>query len=252
MLPILTRARRTLVTLVASVALVPALAGSALATPDGPDYQAPAVGECRNIDLTAASKASDSTAPTDCGSTHTLRVIAIGHLPDGVTWSQDAAVQRAGAKTCLPALSRTLGRTYPVRDMSAYSYFWFIPTTDQRSHGARWFRCDVGLQGGSKLLALPTDKTPALGSSPLRDKVARCLTSRTFATTTCARSHAWRATGAFTVKSSTFPGAKKITAAAMHKCPSRVSTASYRWTYRPKTVWRAGDHVVVCYSKKTT
>ena len=253
MLHRLTRAQRILVTLVASVALLPVGAGAALATPDGPDYQAPSVGECRNVDLTAASQASDSTAPIDCANTHTLRVIAVGHLPDGVTWSQDAAVEKAAIRICQPAWNQTLGRTAGVRDMSAYTYFWFEPTRVQRSHGARWIRCDLGLLGGSRILALPTDRTPALDQPPLRDKVARCLTARTVATTTCARTHAWRATGTFTMTSTTFPGAKKIAAAATRKCPSRVSTDYYRWTYKLKLLWRVGkDHVVVCYSKKTT
>jgi len=252
-LPRLTLAQRTLVTLVVSVALVPAVAGAARATPDGPDYQAPKVGECRNIDLTAASQASDDTAPTDCANAHTLRVIAVGHLPDGVAWSQDASVEKTAIRACQPAWNQALGRTLPVRDMSAYTYFWFEPTKAQRSHGARWIRCDLGLQGGSKILALPTDKTPALDQPPLRTKVARCLTSRTFATTSCARTHAWRATGTFVMTSDTFPGAKAIRAAAVRKCPSRVSTDSYRWTYKLRLLWNVGkDHVVVCYSKKTT
>lgn len=253
MLPRPTRAKRTFITLVASVALAPAVAGPALATPSGPDYQAPAVGECRKLDLAAASQPSDTTAPVDCSTTHTTRVIAVGHLPDGVAWSQDAAVEKAAIRACQPAWNKALGRTLPVRDMSAYSWFWFEPTQDQRSHGARWIRCDLALRGGTKILPLPTDRTPALDQPPLSKKIARCLTPRTFYTTTCSRTHAFRATGTFTMKSSTFPGAKKIQAAALRKCPSRVSTDSYRWSYKPGPLWNVGkDHVVVCYSKKTT
>ena len=256
MLPRLTRAQRTLVTLAAAVALVPAFNGPAGAvppTPDGPDYQAPAVGECRNIDLATASQASDTTSPVDCSTTHTTRVIAVGHLPDSVEWSQDAAVEKAAIRACQPAWNQALGRTLPVRDMSAYTWFWFRPTKDQRTHGARWIRCDLALWGGTKILALPTDKTPALDQPPLSNKVARCLTPRTFYATACSHKHAFRATGAFTMTSSTFPGAKKIAAAAMRKCPSRVSSDSYRWSYKAKPVWNVGkDHVVVCYSKKTS
>jgi len=235
----------------ASVALVaaPALAGTT--TPDGPDYQAPTVGECRTTNLADASKPSDTSAPTDCAATHTLRVIAVGHLPDDVAWSQAAAVEKVAAKICQPAENEALGRSYAVRDMSAYSYFWFEPTKGQRSHGARWIRCDLGLWGGAKILPLPTDETPALEQPPLPEKVARCLTPRSFSPTTCARKHAFRATGVFTMKSSTFPGTAKLNAAAARRCPSRVSSDAYRWSYRLKPGWSAGDHLVVCYSKKT-
>ena len=256
MLPRLARAQRTLVSLAAAAALVPAFSGPAGAvppTPDGPDYQAPAVGECRNIDLAAASRASDTTAPVDCSTTHTTRVIAIGHLPDGVEWSQDAAAEKAAIRACQPAWNQALGRTLPVRDMSAYTWFWFRPTKDQRSHGARWIRCDLALWGGAKIVALPNDRTPALDQPPLSNKAARCLTPRTFYATTCSRKHAFRATGTFTMTANTFPGAKKVNAVAVRKCRSRVSTASYRWSYKLKPLWNVGkDHVVVCYSKKTS
>ncbi|GAB3793248.1 septum formation family protein [Nocardioides ungokensis] len=233
----------------ASVALVAAPAMAGTTTPDGPDYQAPTVGECRTTDLAGAYKPSDTSAPTDCAAPHTLRVIAVGHLPDGVAWSKEAAVEKAAAKICQPAENEALGRSYPVRDMSAYAYFWFQPTKDQRSHGARWIRCDLGLWGGAKILPLPTDETPALQQPPLPDKVARCLTPRTLSPTTCARKHAFRATGTFTVKSSTFPGSNKLNTAAARKCAARVSSDRYHWTYRLQPGWNAGDHVVVCYSK---
>ena len=41
-------------------------------------------------------------------------------------------------------------------------------------------------------------------------RLARCLTPRTFYATACSHKHAFRATGTFTMTSSTFPGAEKI------------------------------------------
>lgn len=244
-------AARALTTVTLTAALAAAGAGAATATPRGPDYQAPQVGDCHQITLAQGGQASETSAPTDCATSHTVRVIAVGHLPDGVTWSQTAAVAKAATRACVPALDETLGRSAKVRDSSAYTSLWFIPTKDQRSHGARWIRCDIALYGGSKLVALPTDATPALDAPPLPDKVARCLTGKAL-TTTCARTHAWRATGTFTVASKKFPGTKRLNRLATDKCVSRISGNTYRWTYKSPLVWNLGDHVVVCYSKTSS
>ena len=245
------RAARALTTVTLTAALAAGGAGAANATPRGPDYQAPQVGDCHQITLAQGGQESETSDPTDCATSHTVRVIAVGHLPDGVAWSQTAAVAKAATRACVPALDETLGRSAKVRDTSAYTSLWFIPTKDQRSHGARWIRCDIALYGGTKLVALPSDATPALDAPPLPDKVARCMTGKAY-TTTCARTHAWRATGTFTVASKKYPGTKRLNRIATDKCLSRISGNAYRWTYKSAVTWKLGDHVVVCYSRTSS
>ena len=241
------RAVAAMLTLLA-VALAPS-AAEARATPDGPDYGSPQVGECHQLTMDDAASASDTSAPTDCAQSHTTRVIAVGHLPTRYAWSNQDAVERVAIRACVPALDEALGRTDRVRDVSAYSWLYFRPTRAQRDHGARWIRCDLLLLGGARLLRLPTDTTPALGRSPLPNGVARCLTGRTFSTTACSRSHAFRATGTFTVDAATYPGARRLDRAAARRCPSHVSSTAFRWTYRTGLRWNLGDHVVVCYTR---
>lgn len=167
-----------------------------------------------------------------------------------MTWGASADdLARVTVNACQPALDETLGQSAKIRDRSAYSWAWFMPTTNQRAHGARWFRCDVVLYGGTKLLALPTDSTPAL-TNPPAESVARCLTSG-FSTTTCDRAHAFRTTGTFTLHASHYPGEGEgaFRKAAVKRCPALVDSSNFRWTYRSKDAWNLGDHTVVCFTK---
>lgn len=211
----------------------------------------PVVGECRDITLGQLWKASNKTPPIDCTEPHTSRVIAVPTLPDGLNWrSSLAKIERFVTRKCDPAWQEALGESYKSRALTAYSWGWFIPTKEQRQAGARWIRCDVILWGGTKsLVTLPTDEVPALGDLPHPDKVAVCLTRRTFVFTNCARSHAYRGTGVFVMTSDTFPGERRIRRAAVRKCPALVSSDRFRWTFRGKTRWNLGDHTVTCYSR---
>jgi hypothetical protein len=234
-----------LITLV-SIALVGPLATTADAGATAP----PEVGECRDITLEQLYKNSNRTNPIDCSESHTARVIKVPTLPDSMNWETPIAkIERFVTKRCNPAWQETLGRTDKSRALTAYSWGWFVPTKEQRDAGARWIRCDLILWGGTRsLVALPTDDVPALGDLPHPDKIAKCLTRHPYSTN-CARRHAWRATGVFTMDADTFPGERRIRRAAVRKCPSRVSTDVFRWTFRGKLVWKLGDHTVVCYSR---
>jgi hypothetical protein len=242
---------RAVATVAAAATLLAVSTGPVSAgTTDGPDYQQPTVGECRDLDLTQAMKKSNATAPIDCSSPHTTRVVAVGRLPKALGW--DAPIEKLGSaasKVCLPAVDEALGGTARLRDVSAYYSVWFVPTKAQRAHGARWFRCDLGLFGGARLLRLPTDSTPALEGAPLPDSVARCLTAKTFATTTCARKHTFRATGTFRMRQDKYPTGRQFAAAVTRRCPALVDSASWRWSARGRDAWKLGDHTVVCYTK---
>jgi hypothetical protein len=224
----------------------PASAGAA----DGPGFEQPALGECRNLTLAEMYTVSDRTAPTDCADPHTMLVIAVPHLPPAMSWSAPRAkLEAAFFRKCRPAWDEFLGRTEAAREMSAYSWAWYMPTKAQRDHGARWFRCDAILYGGTRALNLPEDTAPALPSTPLPDSVARCLTGKLYMTA-CSRNHAWRATGSFRLRGAAFPSEKQFQAASV-RCESRVSSTGYRWQHPRLAEWKLGNRTMVCYSKTT-
>jgi len=233
---------------VALTIAAPAQAGGSRATTGKP-----AVGQCRSLTLAQASASSNPTAPTGCSSAHNARVIAVRNLPKGVTYAQlntRAKVSTMAVRLCYPAFRRALGRNDRVRNTSAYSYLYFVPTPKQRSSGAHWLRCDLALRHGGSLAKLPTDRKPALRKK-VPNGVKRCLAGKHLLTTTCTSHHQYRAAGAVTIDIKKYPGRTKMVKIGRSRCPAIVTTdADYRFTWSGKTVWNvAGDHTLVCYNR---
>lgn len=248
---------RTLMAVAATTALalaaVPGQAAQGLQA-DGPDFGAPTVGACSTMTPTQAGAKADKSTVVPCSQAHTAKVAGVMRLPARLDYSSDLTkLYRAMVDGCAPKWNEMVGRNYAVRDSSAYDLVWFIPTKDQRQHGARWMSCSVVLRQASKLAKLPTNTTPLLPSGGLKDGIHRCLLATTSAviTTRCSAPHGWRATGSFAIASETFPGAKAVNRTARTKCASRTDPRrAYRWTYWTKIMWQVGgDHAVICYTK---
>jgi len=217
---------------------------------DGPNYQAPSVGKCRNYTITAAYKESNSTPVTACSNKHTAKTFVVGTLPEGVTWSSSAdAIGNAVGDTCNPAFDKALGGVEKTRRMTAYTYFWFQPTAAQRDHGARWFRCDVALWGNAGILPMPSNANPLLRDGKLTYGVTRCLYGTKNYVTACSRSHHHRATGSFSFADGPYPGDTAIQRAVNRRCPSLTFTRTWMYVAPSRESWRYGDRTVVCSSK---
>lgn len=236
-------------TLTALATTGPAHAG-ALARATDPMVGAPTVGSCSTLTPKGSDAAVDHSAEVACTKSHTAEVAGVVKLPTGMSWTSasPADLFRVVAQKCATKVDTLLGRTTAVRDSSAYSYVWFMPTKGQRDKGARWLSCSVILHRAAALAPLPTSTSPLLPNGALPGAVARCLT-RSALTTTCRSTHLWRATGTFKVAGK-YPGAKVLNKKATRACVSRVHSPAFRWTYKDKTTWNVhGDHVVVCFSK---
>jgi len=237
------------------LAAIPATVTTANAVePDGPHYQEPTVGQCRNYTSSAGAADSNGSPVIACSTSHVARTIAVLQLPSWLEWSTASydQVSLAMAKGCQPALVQALGRTEIVRKMSAYSYVWFIPNAAQRDHGARWIRCDVIRRGGRDLLPILKDSAPMLPSAPLPNSVAKCLVGERFLATACSRTHQYRATKGFTLTNSSYPGEQRLFEIAKNRCPKLVSTPRNWYASWPgKIGWRLGERVMVCYSHRS-
>jgi hypothetical protein len=245
---------RTLVAVATATALgLSAAPGQARAAADGPDFGAPAVGACSTMTAEQADARVDRSTVVPCSQAHQAKVAGVVRLPDGLAYSSRGKLYRAMVKRCKPAWNELLGRTHRVRDSSAYQLVWFVPSKDQRQHGARWMSCSVVLRKGTELAKLPANKAPLLPKGELGDRIHRCLLATTASTITtrCSAEHGWRATGSFVVSSETFPGTTAVNRAARTKCPRLTNPRKpFRWTYWTKVNWQAGgDHAVICYTK---
>src|SRR4029079_2948688 len=137
-----------------------------------------AVGQCRQLTMAQIGHASNQTAPISCSRSHNSRVIAVPTLPRGVGWHElmrGGRVYKQAVSLCYPAFKATLGQTNAVRDRTAYTWLYFIPSDQQRAAGQRWIRCDLALRHASQYAALPNDHVPALSDSSPATRVARCL-----------------------------------------------------------------------------
>ncbi len=248
---------RTLVAAAAATTLaLSATPGHALQA-NGPDFGAPTVGACSTMTAKQSDASSDKSTVVPCSKAHTAKVAGVLHLPADLDYSANPkALYKVVVRRCQPEWADLVGRTAAVRDSSAYQLVWFIPTKQQRSHGARWLSCSVVLRQGTSLAKLPTNKTPLLPKGKLGDHIHRCLLATTSAvvTTRCSAKHGWRATGSFVIAKNTYPGAKSVNGKARTKCASRTNRhKSYRWTYWTRIGWQiGGDHTVVCYTKTTS
>lgn len=217
---------------------------------DGPHYQEPQVGQCRNYGYSAAMGSTAQTPVVACSSTHTAKVIAVVQLPSSMTWSTPLDdIVHAGAVKCEDAYFQAVGSTDLKRRMTALGEAIFVPTQAQRDHGARWIRCDVVVWGRSALVPLP-NRTPILGDvRPY--KITRCIVGTHLYVTACGLTHTYRATGDFHLSGTTYPGDAAVLRAAERHCPSLVSSRTWVWTGPDRARWRAGNHVVVCFTKTT-
>ena len=240
----------TIVALTATLTLAPSATAGAEA--DGPHYQEPTVGQCRNYTYDAMVKESNSTPVTACSNNHTALVIAVPQLPAALNWSSSfEQLLQATLNTCVPALAQKLGRTAVLRNLAAYNLSFFFPTQTQKDHGARWVRCDLILSGGQALQRLPMDSTPVLPAAPLPKSVAACLVGTNHLYTVCSKTHQYHATGAI-VLSGGYPGTASLNRTARQKCPAKVSTpGNYYYTFSSKESWKAGDKAITCFSHRS-
>jgi hypothetical protein len=243
--------------LTAPVAATPApgpSAPSALSAPSAePAAGRPKVGDCHALTYREGSAFSDPDAPVPCRRPHTSRTVKVFDVPRSVVADQSKAFD-AGIRGCAPAIRRALGGSRKAQAMSAYNLMFFAPTAAQRRAGARWIRCDLTLLGGSRLIPLPTDRTPALGSLPHPDRVARCGDARRagFYATACSAKHDYRAKDTLRIPSKTYPGRKGLIRIAGRRCPAIVGSRTWYATWPSAEGWRlAGERLMVCYRKTT-
>jgi hypothetical protein len=209
---------------------------------------APAVGSCYDLTLKQAYVESSGKPAVSCGAKHTVVVGAVGAIPAGVGWKDEKRLFEAAEKTCKPFWNRQLGRSHVARYQTLLTAFWLMPTPAQRSEGARWISCLVGLQAGDRLVALPKGDLPRVTKSPA-DSIARCLTKK-LQFTPCSAAHAWRATHVFgvTARGSVKARGATLERAAKRVCARKVASRRFTFSARPRTT-TSSSYAVACYSE---
>jgi len=241
---------RALALLLAAAVLAPLPASSVTssATPSakpGPDHHRPDVGACYDYGIRGLLAISGPRREVSCDDSHRAVTVAVPGLTGDIDRKNPlAAFDQIGTR-CYRALYRALGGTQESRALTAYGLSFYIPTQDELDRGARWVRCDMLLLGGNKLMPLPD---PLLTATP-DDSVALCLPDEVARATVCAREHRYRATGVVAVKGDTYPGEAKLNRMGQRRCDTRTTSGRYLWRYPSALSWRAGRHVITCFTK---
>ena len=232
-----------------SLTLLTAPAGAA-DEPVEPDPMAgaPAVGTC--ADMTWADVMGETaTEDVDCARRHTTEVVGVGQLPDDLSWDQRRKVGKAVVAACAPGWETITTDDHLLYRRSAYEKFWFMPSQEQRDAGARWFRCDLARVKGERLMVITGAGMPTV-TKKLHSNVRRCMTKDFYGTVckTKVRHLGWRNKEAFwlSVPAKDARAEKKVRRAALERCPDRVRTPKFAWS------WFTDENrrwVVLCYEK---
>lgn len=240
--------RAALLSLVAVGLVVPTSTAAEEPTTD-PMAGAPAVGSCWVMSWEEAAGEVAPDTGVDCGDPHTTQVVDVGQLPDGVTWDQWAQVTEAVDATCDPDWEAVTSADPLLYRRSAYQKFWFIPSQEQRTAGARWFRCDLARVHGEELLSVTGAELPQV-TRALRADVRRCMTAD-FRGTVCSarpRTIEWRSRAAswLSVPASDARATRRVGRVARERCADRTRTPSYAWSWFEDEDRR---WIVVCYDE---
>jgi hypothetical protein len=235
-----------LAALVVAAGLLPAVAqaGAPAARLAGdPGFEQPAVGACYDLTYEQAGRNSAPQAPVECTEPHNLQTILVKRLSNPVRWGSDGLFDRFAAD-CEKAMYTTLGGNIKASAMSAYSWWWFIPTKAQRAAGARWVRCDIGLKhASSDMDDLP--ESLKLGSLPLPDEVALCMVGDRYLLTQCKYRHQYKAKATF--KLDRLPRSAEEYFRAARRCSRLLGYVNnYAYLGPSDYAWKAGNHFMVC------
>jgi|TARA_Y100000815_G_scaffold126351_1_gene113872 hypothetical protein len=210
---------------------------------------APAIGTCADMDWDDVM-GETATQDVDCERRHTTEVVGVGQLPDDLSWDQRRQVGKAVVAGCAPAWETVTTDDHLLYRRSAYVKFWFMPSQEQREAGARWFRCDLARVKGKQLMSTTGAGLPEVTERRMKRSVQRCMT-KDFYGTVCKNKRrlvAWRSKSSFwlSVPAKDSRAEKKVRRVALDRCPEKVRTASFAWSWFTDKNRR---WVVVCYEK---
>ena len=214
----------------------------------GPGYHQPKAGSCHRITIRQFFSWSGNSASVDCDDNHTSKTLVVKRLRGKVDWKKESVISPIWFN-CMRSARRVLGGNDKARAMSAFELTFFKPSAKERARGAKWIRCDLALLGGRVLQPMPEKLD--LGTPPLADSVARCLSGggdRLYRTV-CAKSHSYRVTGGFRASGKQY-AEKRLAAQAIRRCPDLVTSRHYRYAIPlSRDQWKAGYRTIICYSK---
>ncbi len=212
----------------------------------------PPVGSCHDLTLDEAAAESDPDPAVECTEHHTTITVGAIQFETAPNWNDTDSYGSMVQKRCVSKMGDFFDDRYKALSLSTWTVYWFIPTSAERDAGATWVRCDAAVYSPGQVPPLPTSDTPLLQDPPA--SWARWCTQskdKNFATTTCNRSHAYRATDAIKYSGS-YPGADAGNKWALRKCRARFGDRPFLYYFPGKVSFNIGYRFAVCFKKTTS
>ena len=230
-----------------------------------PPAAAPVTATCRELDYSAISHYSNTTATSPCNKRHTAYTFAVETIPPGVSVAGvsigNKSIQDAASSACNTAFTRFIGGDPASRALSRLSVTYFLPEQHEFNAGAHWVRCDVvALKTANSLATLPDNLNGFLSNAKALDDFGVCSDgvpgASGSALVICSEPHTYRALAALRLGTETdpYPGVAVAGTEGQKRCSSYLADTlgdtgyTYGWTYPTAADWGTGQRFGYCWN----
>jgi hypothetical protein len=227
----------------------------------------PTLGSCHRLTPAIIAGPVDASAPVPCSDPHTSVTIQVGHFAPSDITAANARSGNLGSRAlagCTAAWQHTVGGDASAQHTTVLSLAYFLPTSEQLSDDARWYRCDLilGGQSGEPLQNLPSH-VEGLLSGTVPDSLRACRTSPNLSAgheVPCTASHVLRAIGIAPLTGSGYPSATELRSQSEAGCTRTVRSwlhgrvgggVAFEWP--SQSSWQLlNDHDATCWTVTTS
>ena len=226
----------------------------------------PTLGTCHRLTTAMIFHPSDTTTPVPCSQPHTSVTIGVGRFAVADVTEQNASNGTLGSQAlagCTADWDRTVGGDESIRHTTIVSLATFLPTREQLSGGARWYRCDLVIGGEPQLPLQPLPRNvKGILDGTVPDSLQACRTAPSLNSgheVPCSERHTLRAVGVAPLTGTTYPGDAALRAQSQRGCGTVVKAwlkgrlgggIAFQWP--DATSWRLlHDHNATCWTVTT-
>ncbi|UYM05735.1 septum formation family protein [Solicola gregarius] len=236
--------------------------------PPPPPPPAPEQARCYQLSGDEVAQAHSDADPVACKKRHTSQTYAVGRLQKNLV-GRDAvldsnAIAAFVDKRCAARFTGYVGGDAETRTLARVHHVWFVPTEDEITRGAHWFRCDVIANGsGGAPAALPAVTKGLLAADDALDSWGTCDRSGESLNPEadwrlCSEPHNWQAIGTLSVgeRDASWPGRDDLQARG-DECEATVrdylgdstGALTFQWSYPTSAQWRDGRRYGLCWTQ---
>lgn len=205
-----------------------------------PAFHQPPDDACYRLTSEDVGKPYTSAKPVPCTGQRTTMTLVVHRVNKDYSWK---SLPRSFYTACQDAMVTVLGGSKRLAAISAYDWWYFMPTKRERAQGARWLRCDLALSASATRLKLLPRRLAFNGL--VLPPVRRCLVGDPLRYVTCSVPHGWVPTR--TVKLARYPESRAAYLAISRRCYEVTDPQTYVFDIPSEYEFKMGRRIGVCY-----